>query len=161
MAWLPGLVHLPSGALEAKWDEVVARLDEKNVELERRFGIGGHDRYDVDVEKETIIFSSGGQPRVVARATLVATFSHASRTLAWGGGNRNLPESVRKAAAALVDSILERDMWELSTPLFASDEPTAWALCALVCEHAGAAGVYRSPSEGGVVYLLLRDVRAV
>jgi hypothetical protein len=161
MAWLPGLVQLPSSALEAKWDELVARLDEKNGELEQRFGIGGHDRYDVDVEKETIVFSTGGKPRIVARATLVATFSRASRTLAWGGGNKNLPQNVRDAAAALVDSILERDMWELSTPLFATDEPTAWALCALVCEYAGAAGVYRSPYEAGVVYLLLRDVRAV
>jgi hypothetical protein len=159
MAWLPGLVHLPSGGLEAQWDEVVARLEARNEALEERFAIGHHDRYDVDVEKETIVFSSGGKPRVVARATLVATFARASRTFAWGGGNRNVPDRVRAASAALVDGILERDMWELSTPIFATDEGTAWALAALVCDRASGDGVYRSPYDGGVVFLLLRDVR--
>jgi hypothetical protein len=157
--WLPGLVHLPSAALEAQWDELVARLDAKNAALEDRFAIGHHDRYDVDVEKETIVFSSGGKPRVVARATLIATFSRLSRTFGWGGSNKHLPEAVRRVSAGLVDTILERDMWEISTPLFAADEGTAWALAALVCDRAGGEGVYRSPYEGGLVFLLLRDVR--
>lgn len=157
--WLPGLVHLPSVAFEAEWDALVAKLDAKNAALEERFAIGHHDRYDVDVEKESIVFSSGGQARVVARATLIATFSRLSRTFGWGGSNRHLPEAVRRVSAGLVDSILERDMWELSTPLFAADEGTAWALAALVCDRAGGEGVYRSPYEGGLVFLLLRDVR--
>lgn len=157
--WLPGLVHLPSNALEAQWDELVAKLDAKNSALEERYAIGHHDRYDVDVEKETIVFSSGGKARVEARATLIGTFSRMSRTFGWGGSNKHLPDAVRRVSAGLVDSILERDMWEISTPLFAADEGTAWALAALVCDRAGGEGVYRSPYEGGLVFLLLRDVR--
>jgi hypothetical protein len=158
-AWLPGLVHLPSASLEAEWDDLQSELEARNADLHERFALGDHERYDVDLEKESIIFSSGGAPRVLARATLIATFSEASRTWAWGGYNKNLPEAVRAASAALVDAILERDMWEISTPLFPVDEGTAWVLAALVCERSGGQGVYRTPTENGRVFLLLRDVR--
>jgi len=160
LGWLAGLVHLPSNALEASWDAVVADLERRNAALEERFSIGHYERYDVDVEKQTIVFSSGGQPRVVARATLIGTWAKGSRTFGWGGSNRHLPEAVRKVSAELIDGILERDMCELSTPVFATDEATSWALAALVCQKAGGDGVYRSPYEGGVVFLLLREVQA-
>ncbi|HEY8039979.1 MAG TPA: hypothetical protein VIF15_09310 [Polyangiaceae bacterium] len=158
-AWLPGLVHMPSAALEQEWDELAARIQAKNRALEEGFGLGGHDRYDVDLAGETIVFSSGGQPRVTARATLVGTYALAARTWAWGGQNHQLPESVRRASAALVDHILDRSMWELSMPVFALDEGTAWVLCALVCDRTQGDGVYRTPTERGHAFLLLRDVR--
>lgn len=162
LAWLPGLVHLPSAALEAEWDDLEAEIEARNADLHERFALGEHDRYDVDLEKETIVFSSGGAPRVprvVARATLIGTFSQPARTWAWGGYNKNLPERVRASSAALTDAIAERDMWEISTPVFAADEGTARVLAALVCERAGGHGVYRTSTEEGGVYLLLRDVR--
>jgi hypothetical protein len=157
--WLPGLVHLPSQALERRWDELVARLDAKNALLAERFGLDRHERYEVDIPKERIVFFSGGRPRVTARATLFATFSRASRTFGWGAYNNDLPEAARRASAVLVDSILERDIKELGEPAFATDESTAWALAAVVCDAAGGEGVYRSRQQGGLLYLLLRDVR--
>jgi hypothetical protein len=160
-AWLPGLVHLPSVALEGEWDELQAELEARNADLHERFALGDHDRYDVDLESETISFSTGGAVRVTARATLIGTFSNVSRTWAWGGYNKSVAEPVRAASAKLVDTILERDMWEISTPVFASDEGTAWVLAALVCERAGGLGVYRAPTQEGRVFLLLRDVREV
>jgi hypothetical protein len=157
--WLPGLVHAPSAPLERQWDEVVDRLEVKRRSLEDRFGLGHHERYDVDIENESIVFSSGGRPRIVGRATLIGTYSLASRTWGWGGYNKSVPEGVRRASAALADEILDRDMWELSTPVFAVDEATAWAIAALVCDRAAGEGVYRSPTGGGFVFLLLRDMR--
>jgi hypothetical protein len=159
--WLPGLVHAPSAALETLWDDVMAKLEAKRRTLEDRFGLGHHERYDVDFEKESIVFSSGGRPRIVGRATLIGTYSLASRTWGWGGYNKTVSESVRKASAALADEILDRDMWELSTPVFAVDEATAWAIAALVCERAAGQGVYRSRTDGGFVFLLLRDIRTM
>jgi hypothetical protein len=66
---------------------------------------------------------------------------------------------VRKSASAIVDAIPDRDMWELSTPAFATDETTAWALAALVCDRAGGDGVYCASEEEGLAFVLLRGVR--
>lgn len=158
-AWLPGLVHLPSAALERAWDQVAGALRTKQATLEERFAIRTHDRYDVDLERQDIVFSRGGVPRVRARATLVGTFSLAGRTWAWGGSNENLSPAIRASSSALVDGIVERDLWELSTPVFALDEPTAWALCAFVCDRTGGEGLWCYENRGGLVFVLLRDVR--
>jgi hypothetical protein len=159
--WLPGLVRVPSAALEAEWDAFGERLAAKNAALEERFALAKHDRTDVDLSNESIVFSRGGKPGVVARATLIATFSRASRSWAWGGYNKNVPPPVRAASAALADSVPERDLWEVSTPVFASDEGTAWVLAALVCDRCGGDSVFCSPTSNGLglVFVLLRDVR--
>jgi hypothetical protein len=157
--WLPGLVHMPSPSFDAQWDELVAKLKARMQALEERFGLSRHDREDVDVEQQTVVFSSGGQPRVVGRATLIGTYSLASRAFAWGGYSRNLPEAVRLSSAALADALPDRDMWEISTPVFPADEPTAWTLAALVCERLAGDGVHCSRRDEGLVFLLLRDVR--
>jgi hypothetical protein len=160
-AWLPGLVHMPSASLDRQWDELVARLKAKTEALEERFALSRHEREDVDVDRQEVVFSTGGHPRVVARATLIGTYSLASRAFAWGGSSRNLPERARLASAELADAIPDRDMWEVSTPVLAADEPTAWALAALVCDRLAGEGVHCSRHSEGLVFLLLRGVAAV
>jgi hypothetical protein len=158
-AWLPGLVHLPSPAFEEARDALVAELRAKHAAVEARFALGAQDGYEVDLGRERIVFSAGGEARVEARATLIATFSRAARSWAWGGYNKNLPEPVRAAAAALADAVPDRDMWEVSTPVFPADESTAWVLAALVCARCGGETVHASPVEEGLAFLLLRNVR--
>jgi hypothetical protein len=157
--WLPGLVHAPSAAFERAWDGAAAKLDEKRRALEERFGLSRHERYEVDIEQESIVFFTAGTARVRGRATLIGTVSLASRTWAWGGASKSVPERARRESAALADSILERDMWELSTPTFAVDEQTAWAIAAIVCDRVDGEGVYCSRTDAGLIFLLLRDVR--
>jgi hypothetical protein len=59
-----------------------------------------------------------------------------------------------------VDSIEDRDLWELSTPVFATDELTAWAIAAFVCDRMKGDAVVCVPDREGLVFLLLRDVSA-
>ncbi len=157
--WLPGLVHLPSEGLEAVRDEVTASLKARQAALEDRFGLGTFDGYELDLDRERIAWRAAGRAGVEGRATLIGSFSYGSRSWAWGGQNSRLPPHVRGASAALVDGILERDLWELSTPIFGSDEATAWLLCAFVCDRAGGQGIYRGRSGDSAVFVLLRELR--
>jgi|SRR5579884_2101555 len=161
-AWLPALVHTPSARLDRERDELVAKLRAKNDALAERFGFPGSGpgdgRLEVDLVRERVVFAAGSRPELRARATLLGTFAPASRTWGWGGSNPHAPEAVRRSAAAVVDGVLERDLWELSTPVFATDEPTAWALAAFVCDRAGGDGVFCGPERDGLVFVLLRDV---
>ena len=148
-AWLPGLVRVPSPAFKAERDASPAALKAKHAAVEQQFGLAAQDRYDVDLAGRSIVFSRGGEPRVLARATLIATFSRVARSWAWGGYNKNLPEPARAASAALADEIPDRDMWEVSTPVFPADEGTAWVLAALVCDRCDGETVHASPIEEG------------
>jgi hypothetical protein len=157
-AWLPALVHTPSAPFDGERDALVAKLREKNEALGLPFGSPARGRLDVDLARETALLDGAGSARLRARATLVGTFAPASRTWGWGAYNPHLPDAVRRASAALTDSVLDRSIWEISTPVFATDESTAWALAALVCDRAGGDAVCCGPDPDGSVLLLLRDV---
>jgi hypothetical protein len=101
-----------------------------------------------------------GRGLVQARPTLLGTFATAARSWAWGAYIPHVPEAVKRAAAAATDACADRSMWEISTPVFASDEGTAWAIAAVVCEAIGGDAVCCGVEEGGLVFLMLRDVKA-
>jgi hypothetical protein len=158
--WLPALVRAPSTRLDGERDELVANLRAKNDAFHERFGRPPDDRLGVDLNSERIAWSVPPKAPLEARATLIGTFAPRARTWGWGGTNPHAPEGVRRASALLVDSIEDRDLWELSTPVFATDELTAWALAAFVCDRMRGDAVFCVPDREGLVFLLLRDVRA-
>jgi hypothetical protein len=131
--WMPALVHTPSAPARGK--------------------------LDVDLARGVVVMDGPGASRLRARAALLGTFAPATRTWGWGSSNPHLPEGVRRASAALTDGILDRSMWEISTPVFATDEATAWAIAALVCDRTGGDAVCCGPDPDGAVFLLLTDVQ--
>jgi hypothetical protein len=156
--WLPGLVRTPSRRFDAERDALVASLGEKNERLRARFGA---DRVELDVDGKTLRWLSRSKGVGSAEATLVGTFARGARTWAWASSNPTTSDAVRRAAAALTDGLEERDMWEISTPAFMTDEPTAWALAAYVCDRAGADGVHRIAHDEGALFVLVRNASDV
>lgn len=156
--WLPGLVRTPSVEFDRERDALVARMQAKNEALRLRFASAG---VELDFESSTVRWMAGARPIGSARATLIGTFARAPRTWAWAWSNPNAAESVRRESAALTDALSERSLWEIATPVFATDEPTAWALAAFLCDRAAADGVYRLARDDGGLFVLLRDVRNV
>jgi hypothetical protein len=155
-AWLPGLVRAPSQRLDRERDALLVRMREKNDALRARFTA---DRVELDVEMLTLRWLAQARAVGSARATPLGTFAHAPRTWAWAWGNPTLAEPVRKASAAITDALVERDLWEISTPVFATDEPTAWALAALLCDRTAADGVQRIARDGGGLFVLLSEAQ--
>jgi hypothetical protein len=157
-AWLASLVHTPSPRLDGERDAVLGRMGVKNSALNERFGFPDRGKIEIDLQNESLDFTGPGG-HLGGRATLIGTFAPAGRSWGWGGTNPHLPEDLRRTSAAVVDAVLDRDAWELSTPAFPTDEGTAWALAAFVCDRAGGDGVVCMPEGGGLVFVLVRDVR--
>ncbi len=157
--WLPGLVRAPSPRLDDERDELVERLRVKNDAFHARFGRPPDDRLGIDLNAGTVAWSVVDRPPLVARATLIGTFAQPSRSWGWGGTNPHAPEPVRRASSALVDAIEDRDVWEISTPGFATDELTAWAVAAFVLDRAKGDAVVCAPQGEGLIFVLIRDAR--
>jgi hypothetical protein len=154
-AWLPGLVRAPSPALDEDRDALLAALRVKNDALRARFASDG---IELDVTARTLRWSHAGRVTATAQATLVGTFARAPRTWAWAWSHPGLAEETKRDSAALTDAIETRGIWEISTPVFATDEPTAWAMAALVCDRAKGEGIQRLAQEDGALFVLVRDV---
>jgi hypothetical protein len=157
--WLPSLVRAPSAPLDAERDELVARLRAKNDAFHERHGRPPPEHLGIDLAAGRVAWNVASRAPLAARATLIGTFAPPSRTWGWGSSNPHAPETVRRASAEVVDAIVERDLWELSTPVFPTDELTAWAIAAFVCDRAKGDAVVCAPEGDGLVFVLVRDAQ--
>lgn len=156
-AWLPGLVRAPSEAFEARRDADVAELERRRQALPEPLRTA---RVQLDAEAErATFFDAAGRPAGAARALLVGSFSRRSHAWLWGWGHRDLPEPMRRAVKDVLDAAPDRSVWEISTQQFGTDEPTAWALCALFCAESRAEAAVRLAHADGGVFVALYDVR--
>jgi hypothetical protein len=157
LAFLPGLVRCPSAAFEGARDAADERVRQRSEELGSRFGLG------VDAQ----LAGSGGAALRVRRGAaevagvegvILGTFSRQARSFVWAAANPSLSEAARKATSALLDAMPDRSAWEVSTFGFTTDEPTAWSLCAWVCDVARGEGLVRMETDEGPVFVLIRAV---
>jgi hypothetical protein len=155
-AFLPGLVRTPSAGLDRLREEVMPRLEQRNDELASI--IGPHDAVELDLEGGRIVFRHGEAERATAVVSILGSFAKAPRMWGWGWSNSTVPEPARKSCAEICDGLPDRDFWEITTPAFASDENTAWLICAYVCDRTGSSGVYRVPHDDGAVFFLVHAI---
>lgn len=154
IAFVAGRVRATSPEVERARVSLGEWLRERDDVLAQRFALGADRDVRADMESGTVELRVRGA--VVARGTQVVlgTFSARRRSWVWGAHNPSLEASARLRAAALLDGLPDRAPWEISTPGFTIDEPTAWTLAALVARHHDLDGVLRVdvPDEGFVLF---------
>ncbi len=156
-AFLPGLVRAPSPSFDRARDEVEQWRFEALSTLRAKHNFTGYETMRVDLEQGNVEFRSKNELVLRLPSVLVGTFSREPRTFAWGGKNPSLPGVARSESAKLVDELLDRTVWELSTPYFATDRDTARALSAYVAKLSGCSALLELSREDGDAYFAVRD----
>jgi hypothetical protein len=140
------------------FDELLAKQDR----LEADFQLGGWSRYDYDLDAETLTFSDGAAPRVVAEIQAAGTT--AERDWLWAWANASLPAPATEAVRQVKAFGQEHGVKELTSSSVSAKAPNelGWALTAVAARLTDADGVYRAPSRsGGALFLLIRSIRFV
>jgi hypothetical protein len=151
-SFLPGLVRAPSSTFDRARDAVEQWRFEALAALRAKHGFAGDETLRVDLEEGHVEFRRDGEVALRLPAVLVATFSREPRTFAWGGKNPSLPHAAQAASVKLVDDLLDRTAWELSTPYFATDRDTARAIAAYVAKLSGCGALLELSREDGDAY---------
>jgi hypothetical protein len=157
LGFLPGMVHAPSDSFAREADGARAFLAEGKQRLAE--AAAGATRFDVDLDKGALRFLDGDAEVMTARAVVLCSFARQTRAFTWAWQNPSLDEAVKEPSRALCDLVPFRDMWELTTPTFASDEATAWTIASIVAKSAGSLAVQDVQRADGFVLLALTDLR--
>jgi hypothetical protein len=158
-AFLPGLIRAPSPSFEQRADEALSAMRARAAELEVTLRLTSNAAAESDMVEGTVGFSVAGTPIARAKQVVIGSFSRPHRSWVWGGDNPSLAPEARRRSKALLDSVPDRAPWEVSTPGFATDEPTAWALAAWVAHLGKLTTIFRVPAGAdGFVVLGLSDV---
>jgi hypothetical protein len=159
LAFLAGQVRVPSESIDVRREELLAWLERTRRELGERFGIGRGATLKGDLEVGGLEVVRDGAPVAVGRQGVLGTFMRPRRSWVWGAHNPSLGPEARARSARWLDALPDRTPWEITTQGFTTDEPTAWALAALVASHHGLDGVARVDlGEDGFVLLGVSDL---
>lgn len=140
-------------------EQAVAGLEVKQGELQARYRIGEHERYDWHQETGQLVFSHEGQPQVVADIQFVGSISTLSHTWMWSWANQSLREPVKSELRRVRAYGEERGFLKLVAAHWSAGEQDGWEMTAVSAHLLGAAGAYRSPGDQGFTFLIMTGVR--
>ena len=125
----------------------------------QEFDVGKHERWDWYQETGKLIFSNGGVPTVEADIDFVGTLSTNSDTWMWAWANTSFLESIKarsRDVRALGD---DHEFLPLACAIWPAGEEDGWEMTAVMAKQLGAIGAYRTPSDNGFVYMVVRAAR--
>lgn len=126
----------------------------------RQFGLGGHARFQLDLEAGTLaFFNKSDEPAAMARIVPVGSLATASQSWLWSWENQSIPTAISAALEAVVHFGKEHDVAALQQNFAPCDEALAWALAAISLRLLDAEAVYRIEQEGSKLFLLLYDLK--
>ncbi|NUP04938.1 MAG: hypothetical protein HOW73_02640 [Polyangiaceae bacterium] len=158
VAFLPGLVNVPSAAFDGRRDEVLGKLRQVSGALHERFGVDDDGEVVPDMTTGTYEIRRGGAVVARGRQTVLGSFSAPHRSWVWGAHNPTLSNDARKLTRDALDAMPDRSAWEIATHGFATDEPTAWALAGWVALERGWTAVRLDVEDGFLVLGLIDGV---
>lgn len=141
--------------------EAVRELETKQDQLQKRFDLSRHESWHWDQETGEIVFSNAGVPAVAASFQFVGSISTKSDTWLWSWGNSSLEPSTVQALLTLRSFGEAQRFASLTVPKWPAAEEDGWELTAVAAKVLSAEGAYRAPSETGLVFMLLMDVRRI
>ena len=86
-------------------DEAVGYLRSRQAEIEKRFRLDEHPRWDWERDTGELVFSNAGKARVVADCQAVGSYSTESKSWMWSWANRSVPGGSRTKFVAYGPSV--------------------------------------------------------
>ncbi|MGE3251000.1 MAG: DUF6882 domain-containing protein [Hyphomonadaceae bacterium] len=140
------------------WADAWRDLKRRQQALTREWGLAGA-QWSVDQAAGLIHFERNDGALLVAPVQIVGAWNPNTHAFIWGWDHPSVQTRLRADA--------ERTRWfgekhglaELTQPALFVPEQEAWRMAAVAMKVNGAAGIYRGPTDGPVVFMTMRDVR--
>lgn len=148
--------------LRVRWDSFVSsccsELDIKQDQIERKFALSEHKRWDWDQGTGRLIFSNDGTPALIASIEFIGSVSTISDTWLWAWANFSLNVNVRSRVIKVSEFGEQEHFPHLKTSRWHASEHDGWHMAAVAAHVIGAVGVYRTPKENGASFLALMSI---
>lgn len=143
-------------------DDAKSLTQTRNAQATRKFGLGSHARYHLDLASHTLtFFDPSDAPAMATRIVPVGSLANASHSWLWSWENESIPQQASKAMLAIRSFGKEHDIAALERGFSPCDDALAWALAAISLKLLGAQGTYRIDQARTQLFLLLFDLERI
>ncbi len=133
----------------------VEELSRKQAELASSYGLGSHERFEVDLVAGKLRFYDADELTLEADVTPIGTHVADEASWQWAWANGSFPPDVRERAAKVKELARQTDAAAFHERTLEIDEEQSWGLLAMACEHLGAVGAYTFPNRNARLYLAI------
>jgi len=134
-------------------------LTARQCAMQTRHNIGAYERYDWDMDNGIIEFSNGGICGVSATIHFVGSVSTRDGTWLWSWANESYTPRVKNRMLIIRRYGQRWGIPQLVEHHWNANEIDGWEMTSLAAYITRSTGAYRTPFEGGYIYMLLSNVR--
>lgn len=121
------------------------------------WGLGSTERWDADLDKGLIVFSSPGLV-VTAPVQVIGTYNPGDRTWLWGWDHPSVAAHLARDARLARDFGERYGLEDYTARKVRCTEEQAWQFTAVACHLAEAAGAYRGPTDTARAFMTFHEV---
>ncbi len=139
-------------------DTTYDEMELKQHSLQKEFGLGNYERYDLYPENQEIIFSSNSEIVIKANFIPIGTFATSNNSWMWGWNNSAFSNTLREKSEKL-KVLAEITGFEIfCNPEVEIEEDMAWEMAAMSVHVLDAQGLYRAPANGLLYFYAIYNV---
>ncbi|NNJ27631.1 DUF6882 domain-containing protein [Alienimonas chondri] len=131
---------------------------ETKTELNKAWGLGTFDRWDLDQQTGEIVFSNADGTTARASAQIIGSFSANDSSWLWAWDNPSIADALKADARTVKAYGEEHGIDRLTTRKWTGTEEGAWEMAAVAAKLCGATGVYRGPAGRSSVFITFGEV---
>jgi len=135
-------------------------LTARQNDLQSRYGLGAIKRYEWDMDRGTIVFSSDGVCAASATIHFVGSVATMDGTWLWSWANESYTPRVKTRMLTIRRFGQRWGIPQLVEDYWHADVIDGWEMTSLAAYITRSAGAYRTPYEKGFIYMLLSDIRS-
>jgi hypothetical protein len=157
----PGAEWKRQAQFPTDWDDLLSQAEQYTAECQERlkseFSLLEWERYSYNQEAASLIFSSGGVPRVTMKIQVVGSWAKRTGTWLWSWDNASILASADEYVHWLKTFGEQNGFARLSNASWQAEEVDAWEMTSLACLLLQGEGVYRAPDDDGALFMVLSD----
>lgn len=131
-------------------------LEDAQDRLQKDFGIGHYDRWDLDQETAALNFSDSSRPTLHCTVYALGTFG--SGIWKWAWSNPSLGDSFSATSKQMRELADKSGLEIFELDSFEADESMPWEICGMALREIGGLGVYRCPAKTSDLFVVITKV---
>ncbi|MDG9669521.1 hypothetical protein ONV78_17405 [Hahella sp. CR1] len=147
---------------EKKYNELLMEcfleVQEKNKILHEKYGIGSHERWDLDQDVGDLEFSNNGEIVVKCKIVILGSYSSVSESWMWGWANDTLSSYLTDETLKIKEYGEANRVMDLTDSQTYATEGEAWGLGSYGCRILDGMGIYKGPTGNGFVLMMIKSV---
>jgi hypothetical protein len=140
-------------------DPILLDFFQKQNDLEKVYGLGQFERYDLDSNNAELVFKNQGIVCVTAKIQILGTLSTSKNTWLWSWDNPSIPEHLKHQTPPLQEHFNDINFLPLAEDILEDNDQRIIEAMAIATHILQSKGVYKHYGDTHVIFMAIDEIQ--